>query len=194
MSHRIITISRELGCDGTTIGKKVAEKLGINCYDKEILDKIVEETGFSKDYVKEAGEYTHSILSAIFASRTNGPTNQDVIWSLQSNLILELAENESCVIVGRCADYILREHHDCIKVFIHANMDVREKRIAEKYGETKKSPKQRLKEKDKQRAAYYRFYTKTKWGQAQNYHITLDSGKLGIDKCVDIISELYRKL
>lgn len=97
-----------------------------------------------------------------------------------------------CVIVGRCADYILQDKAKCLKVFIHADMAFRAKRIVEVYGEREQSPEQRLRDKDKRRAAYHRFYTNMKWGYAQNYHITLDSGELGIDKCADIIADLYK--
>ena len=96
-----------------------------------------------------------------------------------------------CGIVGRCADYILRDKADCLKVFIHADMEFRAKRIVDVYGEREDSPEQRLKDKDKRRAAYHRFYTNMKWGHAQNYHITLDSGVLGIERCASIIRELY---
>ena len=96
------------------------------------------------------------------------------------------------VIVGRCADYILQDKAKCLKVFIHADMAFRAKRIVEVYGEREQSPEQRLRDKDKRRAAYHRFYTNMKWGYAQNYHITLDSGELGIDKCADIIADLYK--
>lgn len=120
-----------------------------------------------------------------------GPTNADYLWDIQYNLISELAEKGPCVIVGRCADYILRDKADCLKVFIHADMEFRAKRIAEVYGECEISSEQRLKDKDKRRAAYHRFYTDMKWGHAQNYHVTLDSGVLGMEKCVNIITQLY---
>ena len=192
MRNRVITISREFGSGGRTIGRKVAEKLGIPCYDAELIQKIAVETGFSESYIQEAGEYAPGgFLSNVFSSRTYGPTNEDYLWKVQYQVITELAEKESCVIVGRCADYILKDKADCLKVFIHADMDFRAKRIVEVYGERDLSPEQRLKDKDKRRAAYHRFYTNMKWGQAQNYHITLDSGKLGIDRCVDIIASLY---
>ena len=102
-----------------------------------------------------------------------------------------MAEKGPCVIVGRCADYILREKADCLRVFIHADLSFRAERIVKEYGEREESPEQRLKDKDKRRAAYHRFYTNMKWGHAQNYDVTLNSGTLGIDKCVDIIKELY---
>lgn len=192
MKNRVITISREFGSGGRTIGKKVAEKLGIPCYDAEIIQEMAKETGFAPDYVKEAGEYASgSFLSSTFSNRMFGPTNEDILWDCQYKIITQLAEKEPCVIVGRCADYILQDRADCLKVFIHADMDFREKRIVEVYGEREEAPEERLKDKDKRRAAYHRFYTNMKWGHAQNYHLTLDSGVLGIDKCVDIIAELF---
>ena len=192
MKNRVITISREFGSGGSTIGKKVAEKLGIPCYDAEIIQEMAKETGFAPDYVKEAGEYAPgSFLSAAFSNRMFGPTNEDILWEHQYKVITELAEKGPCVIVGRCADYILRDKADCLKVFIHADMKFRAERIVKVYGEREQSPEERLRDKDKRRAAYHRFYTNMKWGHAQNYHLTLDSGVIGIDKCVDIIAELY---
>ena len=192
MSNRVITISREFGSGGRTIGRRTAEKLGIPCYDAELIKKLAEESGFDADYIREEGEYASGgFLSAAFSNRTMGPTNQDRLWNMQSRIITELAEKESCVIVGRCADYILKEKADCLNVFIHASMEKRAERIVREYGERDETPEQRLKDKDKRRAAYHRFYTDMKWGHAQNYDLCLDSGTLGIDKCVDIISALY---
>lgn len=192
MSNRIITISREFGSGGRTIGKNVAARLNIPCYDADLIQKMAEESGFTTNYVKEESEYAYgSWLAPILSNRSMGPTNQDKLWNIQQKIILELAEKSSCVIVGRCADYILRDKADCLKVFIYASMEHRAKRIVEEYGEREETPEQRLKDKDKRRAAYHRFYTDMKWGHAQNYHICLDSGELGIDKCVEIISSLY---
>ncbi len=192
MKNRIITISREFGSGGRTIGKMVAEKLGIPCYDAEIIQKMADETGFAPDYVKEAGEYSPgSFLSAAFSNRMFGPTNEDILWQHQYRVITELAEKGPCVIVGRCADYILEDKADCLKVFIHADLEFRAKRIVEVYGERAESPEERIKDKDKRRAAYHRFYTNMKWGYAQNYDLTLNSGVLGIDNCVDIITKLF---
>lgn len=194
MSNRIITISREFGSGGRTIGKEAAAKLGIPCYDAELLEKIAKESGFAKDYIAEHSEYAAggSWISRAFSGRDyQGHSYQDDLWSIQHKIIRELAEKESCVIVGRCADYILRDKADCLRVFIHADLESRAKRIVEQYGERSDSPKKRLKDKDKRRATYYQFYTDMKWGDVHNYHISLDSGELGIDKCVDIISRLY---
>jgi cytidylate kinase len=194
MSNRIITISREFGSGGRTIGKMVAQKLGIHCYDAELLEKIAEESGFSKEYVAECGEYSvgkNWITNALSGRDYNGHSYQDDLWALQRKIILELAEKESCVIVGRCADYILKDTSDCLNVFIHADMEHRAKRIVEQYGERSESPEKRLRDKDKRRAAYYQFYTDRKWAEVKNYHIALDSGVLGIDKCVEILTDLY---
>ena len=193
MSNRIITISREFGSGGHTVGKKVAERLGIPCYDNELIQKIAEQSGFVEEYIKEEGEHVPQsswLASAFTGWNWNGPSNQDLLWTIQRNIILELAEKESCVIVGRCADFILRDKN-WLRVFIHASMEKRAVRIVNEYGERREAPEQRLKSKDKRRASYYRFYTDMKWGQSQNYHIALDSGELGLDKCADIICSLY---
>lgn len=194
MSNKIITISRQFGSGGRTIGKEVAAKLGIPCYDQELIEKIAEESGFAKEYIAERGEYTahSSWLGSAFSDRDfNGHSNQDYLWTVQRKIILELAEKGPCVIVGRCADYILRDKADCLTVFIHADTGKRAKRIVEQYGEREDAPEKRLKDKDKRRAAYYQFYTDLTWGAVQNYHVALDSGALGIEKCVEILVSLY---
>ena len=123
MKNRVITISREFGSGGRTIGKKVAEKLGIPCYDSQIIEEMAKETGFAPDYVKEAGEYVpSSFLSAAFSNRMFGPTNEDILWDHRYKVITELAEKGPYVIVGRCADFILQDKADCLKIFIHADM------------------------------------------------------------------------
>ncbi len=190
--NRVITISREFGSGGRTIGRKVAEKLGIPCYDAEIIEKIAEESGYSGDYIRKEGEgASDRWLSNLFSNRAMGPTNQDTIWVIQSRIIRELAEKGPCVIVGRCADYVLRGQADLLNVFIHADPQKRAERIVREYGERDASPLERIREKDRRRAAYHRFYTDLKWGHAQNYHLCLDSGVLGIDKCADLIASLY---
>ena len=194
MAHRIITVSREFGSGGRTVGKLVAEKLGIHCYDNELLEKIAEESGLAKEYIIERGEYTPKggWLATAFADRSvGGMSVQDYLWTVQRKLILEIAEKESCVIVGRCADYILQGKADLLTTFIHAPIEARAKRIVELYGERDESPEKRLRDKDKRRAAYYFFYTDMEWGKMQNYHIALDSNALGIDRCVDMIAALY---
>lgn len=194
MKQRIITISRQFGSGGRTIGKEVASRLGIPCYDQELIEKIAEKSGFAKEYIAEHGEHTThgSWLASMFSTRDmKGNSNQDHLWNIQRNVILELAEKESRVIVGRCADYILQDVADCLTVYIHAAPETRAERIVKQYGERSDSPEKRLKDKDKRRTSYYEFYTGLEWGAAQNYHLCLDSGVLGLDTCVDIITKLY---
>ena len=194
MSERILTISREFGSGGRTVGRMAATALHIPCYDQEILEELAKKSGFTQGYIREQGEYAAHAgwLSNALASRfSDGLTSQDRLWVLQRELILELAEKGPCVIVGRCADFILREKADCLTAFIHADMAFRAKRIVEVYGQRQDSPEKRLQDKDRRRAAYYQFYTDTRWGQARNYHIALDSGVLGIDRCAELLAKLY---
>lgn len=193
MSNRIITISRQFGSGGRTIGRELAARLGIPCYDQELIEKIAGKSGFAKEYVAARSEHGHSTWLATAVSDRDfyGHSHQDDLWAVQRKVILELAEKESCVIVGRCADYILRDQADCLRVFIHADMAHRAKRIVEQYGEQTDSPEKRLKDKDKRRAAYYQFYTDMKWGDMENYHVALDSGALGIETCVEFLAGLY---
>ena len=191
MKNRIITISREFGSGGRTIGKRTAEALGIPCYDRELIQKLAAKSGFSEVYIEDTGESAPGgFLASAFSHRYGEPNNANCLWKIQYQVITELAEQGPCVIVGRCADYILQDKADCLRVFIHADTKFRARRIVEEYGEREASPEQRLREKDKRRAAYHRFYTDMKWGHAQNYDITLNSGTLGIDRCVAIIKSL----
>lgn len=192
--NRVITISREFGSGGRTIGKLSAERLGIPCYDQELIEKIEEKSGLAKEYIAERGEYTlrGGWLANAFADRSlNGLSVQDYLWTIQRKTILELAEQGPCVIVGRCADYILDGRADLLKVFIHASIEARAKRIVEKYGESSEAPEKRLRDKDIRRSSYYHFYTDVEWGIAKNYDVALDSGTLGLERCVDIITSLY---
>lgn len=190
MKKRILTISREFGSGGRTIGKQLAEKLGIPCYDKELIEKLAEQTGLAKKYIEEQGEYAPSMnpFSYAFVGRgINGQSMSDYLWNEQRKKIREIADAESCVIVGRCADYILRDRDDVLNIFIHAPKADRAKRIVEVYGETGVEPVKRLREKDKKRAINYKYYTEQEWGRATNYHMTLDSSAFGIEGCVDLI-------
>lgn len=192
---KVIVISRQFGSGGRTVGREAASRLSIPCYDHEIIDKVAENCGFAKEYIEDNGEYANhsSWLGAVFdsSSHAGGMSNQDKIWIEQRKLILELSQNP-CVIVGRCADYILRDRDDVLKVFIHADDKFRAERIVKLYGEKPDKPEKRLKDKDKRRIAYYRNYTETEWGMASNYDIALDTSRLGIETCVNILVELYK--
>ena len=169
MGKRVITISREFGSGGRTIGKKTAKRLGIHYYDKELIRKIAEETGFCQEFVAKQGEEASSSnwffynLSQGQALGPNGMSMADYLWSVQYKLIRQLADKEPCVILGRCGDYVLEEREDCIHVFIHASMERRAQRIVRLYGETDKKPVKRLEEMDKKRSLYYRHYTGREW-------------------------------
>lgn len=193
MSKKIITISREFGSGGRSIGKAVAEKLNFSYYDKEIIEKVAQETGFSQEFISEQGEYSPSKnkFAYSFVGRDiNGMSTNDYLWKAQRKIILDIADTKSCVIVGRCADYILKDRTDCLNVFIHADKTIRAERIVTLYGETAQSPEKRLNDKDKKRRINYKYYTEQDWGMSQNYNLSLDSGYIGIDKCVDIIVDL----
>lgn len=191
MKNRVITISREFGSGGRTIGKLTAEALGIPCYDQETITQLMAENGFSEEYVQEYGEYYTQGWINSFLGRTNGPTKQDQLWMFQRKTVIELAEKGPCVFVGRCADYILRDTADCLTTFIHADMDKRAERIVRVYGEQDILPKERLSMKDKRRAAYYQYYTDMRWGDVRNYHVAMDSGVLGIERCAEMLAKLF---
>lgn len=194
MSIRIITIGREFGSGGRTMGKALADKLGIPCYDSEIIEKVAEQSGFDTEYIDKKSENARGTkMSGLFRSNYYyKSSDEDIIWSIQSRVIREIAEQESCVIVGRCADYVLRDRDDVLKVFVCADMESRKERIVELYGENDEPAEKRIKDKEKRRASYYQLYTDMKWGDARNYDICLNSGALGIDKCVDILYNICK--
>lgn len=200
MDTKIITISREFGSGGRTIGREVAKLLNIPFYDKELVDQIALESGFAPTFVEEHGEHspTRNRFAYAFSHQTvpgvmNGMSTADFLWSVQCNVIMQLADKGSCVIVGRNADYILKDRENVLDVFIHADMDFRADRIVRLYGESEKSPEARLQEKDKRRKVNYQHYTGQVWGMAENYDLCLNSAVLGIDNCIKIIAEMAKK-
>lgn len=199
MEKKIITISREFGSGGRSIGRQVANVLGIPFYDKELVDQIAMESGFAPKFVEENGEHSPGLtrLSYAFTPQgipgvMNGLSTADFLWNIQCGVILQLADQGPCVIVGRNADYILKDRPDAFHVFIHASMDFRADRIVRLYGESEKSPEARLQEKDKRRRVNYQHYTGREWGMAQNYNICLDSSAIGVDQCARIIADLVK--
>lgn len=189
---KIITISREFGSGGRTVAKAVAERMGYSYYDKDLIEKAAEESGLSREYIEKHGEAApgRSVFSYTFIGRdSQGVSIGDYLWNVQRKIIEDIAGKGDCVIVGRCADYILREWDRCLHVFIHASGKFREERIVSLYGESGDSPEKRLREKDRARAMNYKYYTDRTWGMAQNYHLTLCSSELGIDRCADMIVE-----
>jgi len=195
MSIRIITISREFGSGGRTIGKELADRLSIPCYDSEIIEKVAEKSGFDKEYIlKKSDNLRNTPLSGIFKSNYYyKSSDEDIIFDIQSKIIKDIAEKESCVIVGRCADYILRDRDDILKVLICSDTTARIKRINEVYGQTNESTEKRIRDKDKRRTTYYQLFTDMKWGDARNYDLSLNSGKLGLKRCVDILFDICKE-
>ena len=202
MSKQIVTISREFGSGGRSVGRRVAELLDVPYYDKELVKQVAVETGFDEKFIEQEGEYAspwQSLLSYAFAGGGSGPrqhmnglSTSDFLWVIQCRVILELADKGPCVIVGRCADYILRERADVLNVFIHAPIPHRADRVVRLYGESDLAPEKRLEEKDKRRRAYYKHYADREWGMSQNYHLSLDASLVGIERCAQMILDVAR--
>lgn len=199
MSKKVITISREFGSGGRSIARMVAERLGYTYYDKALVELIAKESGYSEDFVELRGEDATSKSSFLFnLSRSGGgshdgiPGIADKLYVIQHNTIKRISSEGPCVIVGRCSDYILKDHPDAFHVLIHAETAFKADRIVSLYGEREGSPEKRLEEKDKKRQVYYKNFTGRIWGLSKNYDLSLNSGKLGIENCVDVIVSLAK--
>ena len=204
MGNYIYTIGRELGSGGYTVAKLLAERLGIRLYDKELLAQAAKDSGFCEEIFENHDERpTNSFLySLVMDTYTGGnysaapfldmPLNHKVFLA-QFETIKKIAEKESCVIVGRCADYALSDNPNCINVFIHADLDVRIKNVSRNLNITENKARDIINKTDKQRASYYNYYTSKKWGDSKSYNLSLDAGKLGTDNCVEMILK-FREL
>ena len=192
MQRRIITISREFGSGGRFIGEEVAKKLGIAYYDKNIISQIAEESGLSPEYIQEGAELSpkKGLFAYAFAGRDiTGKSIEDIVYEAQRKVILELAEKESCVIVGRNADFILQDRDDVLNVFIHGNMPEKTQRISRLYNVSEQEAVKMMADVDKRRMINYNFYTEQRWGKASNYTLCLNSSQLGYERCEEIIME-----
>lgn len=200
MAKSIITISREFGSGGRTIGRLVAEKLGYKFYDSEIIDRVIKESGLSREIVEKYDEYaTHrsSFLYSIAINPANasgdtyhGSSFASQVHIAQIKVINEIANEGKCVIIGRGADYILRDRDDVFNVFIFADVKFKCERVISLYGETDKKIEDRIKEKDTKRRVFYRSFAMREWGVYQNYHMMLDSSAIGLERCVDMIADV----
>ena len=200
MKKKIVTISRQYGSGGRYIGENLAKAMGVPCYDEKLIDMVAKESGFAQSFVAEKGErMTGSLLfniasSLSFAnnvfSTNNGVTLQDEIYFTQNRIIKELADKGPCVIVGRCADYILREREDCLNVFIFADNESKIERAEKYFNITREEAPAVLTKKDKARANHYKYYTDQEWGMASNYDLCLNSGLIGIEGCVKAIQQV----
>ena len=192
MAKKIITISREFGSGGRFIGEEVAKKLGIKYYDKDIIGQIAEQSGFSPEYIRENAELSpkKGLFAYAFAGRDiTGKSVEDMVYEAQRKVIMEIAEKESCVIIGRNADFILKDRDDVLNVFIHGAESEKVKRICKLYHVTETDAIKMMTYIDKRRMTNYRFYTDQKWGMAGNYTLSLNSSQLGYDRCEQIVIE-----
>ena len=195
MAKRIITISREFGSGGRFIGEKVAKKLGITYYDKNIISEIAEKSGLSPEYIQESAELSpkKGLFAYAFAGRDiTGKSVEDMVYEAQRKVILELAEKESCVIIGRNADFILRDWNDVLNVIINGDMPEKIQRIMDLHNVEEKEAVKMMADIDKRRMTNYNFYTDQKWGKASNYTLCLNSSQLGYDRCEAIIMECVK--
>ena len=195
MAKRIITISREFGSGGRFIGEEVAKKLGIAYYDKNIIGQIAEKSGLSPEYIQENAELSpkKGLFAYAFSGRDiTGKSVEDMVYEVQRNIILELAEKEPCVIIGRNADYILKDRDDVLNVFIHGDMPEKIRRITGLYNVKEKETVKMMADTDKRRRTNYNFDTDQNWGKASNYTLCLNSSQLGYDRCEMIIMECVK--
>lgn len=197
--NKVITISREYGAGGHTIGKQVAQELGIELYDRDIVRETVQASGYDTETVQQEEEEvskTSAFLKSILSNSAYYPNTQDAIHDVQQAVILRYAQQGPCVILGRCADEILRTSGiPCLNVFIHASEIHRAERMRKETGITDTTELQRLiVRKDHLRRNYYNHYTGKQWGDSHNYHLTLDSGVLGDGLCVQMIVAAARSM
>ena len=199
MKHNIITIGREYGSGGHEVGARLAERLGMKFYDKELIKIAADKMGCCEHFVENNNEKTPGLFARSMTFSRGGTYTQlspeDNIYVCQSLAVRELAEEGNCVIVGRCADYILRERDDVVNIFVHASIDDRVSRKM-MLSETEKSAsaiKKEIAAQDKRREKYYNFYTGRRWGDSRNYHIAIDTSKIGVDGAVDVIVNYIEK-
>lgn len=203
MGHQVYTIGREFGSMGKAVGEKLAERLGISFYDKELLQHAAKESGFCEEIFenhdeKPTNSFLYSLVMDTYSAGNYStapfldmPLNHKVFLA-QFDTIKKIAEQEPCVIVGRCADYALANNPDVMNIFVHAELDDRIKLISKRLDITENKAKDLILKNDKQRASYYNYYTCKKWGDARSYDLTLNTSKISVDDCVDMIID-FRK-
>lgn len=190
MDKKIITISREFGSGGRFIGEEVAKKLGFACYDKNIIGQIAEKSGLAPEYIRESAELSpkKGLFAYAFAGRDiTGKSVEDLVYETQRKVILELTEKESCVIIGRNADFILKDRDDVLNVFIYGDLPEKVERICRLYHVSEQEAVRMMMDIDKRRMTNYNFYTEQKWGKASNYTVCLNSSRIGYERCEEII-------
>ena len=203
MGYKVYTIGREFGSMGQLIGEKLAERLGIKCYDKELLQQAAKESGFCEEIFenhdeKPTNSFLYSLVMDTYSAGNYAaapfldmPLNHKVFLA-QFDTIKNLAEKESCVIVGRCADYALANNSDVLNIFVRADFEDRVKLIAKRSNTTENKAKDLILKSDKQRASYYNYYTSKKWGDTSSYDLTINTSKISVDNAVDLILDFRR--
>ena len=202
MNEYVIAIGRQFGSGGRSIGEKLANKLGISFYDKELISIAAKESGVNPEIFENVDEKAaNSLLYSLsmgmysfgngFSAMGDLPVN-DKLYLLQHQIIREIAEKENCVIVGRCADYILSNNPKCVKIFVYAPMEFRKEQSIKKHGIDAARAEHIINKTDKSRANYYSFYSGQKWGMASNYDLCIDSSKLDEDKIVELIADYIK--
>ena len=195
--NTIITIGRQFGSAGREIGEKVAKKLNIPFYDKELLSRAAKESGFCEEMLNTHDErptnsFLYNLVMDTYSFGYNSSAFVDMpishkVFLAQFDTIKKIAAEGPCVIVGRCADYALSDYDNCVHVFIHGDEDVKVKRIMEKYNLKEKAAKDMISKKDKQRQSYYNYYSSKKWGRSDTYDLSINSSKLGIEGTANLI-------
>lgn len=187
--HIVVTISREYGSGGRYIGRLIADKLGIKFYDKDLVTKISKKTGLTEEYI-ENNEQTRSTLATLGGTEL---TNADELFISESQEIEKLADKESCVIIGRCSDFVLKDRDDVLKIFIYSSMEDKIKRAIEFYGVNKEKAEKEIKKIDKLRANHYKYYTEREWKDYSNYDLCINSDNLGVEKSADLICKIIKE-
>lgn len=192
----IISIGRQFGAGGRRVGQALAKRLGITYYDKELILEAAKEYGFAPEFFEQNDEksasFSGNVLQWMESLVTGGMgsknfLSQDALFEMQSSAIRKIAEEKSCVIVGRCSDYVLRDNPNCVSVFLHSTDEDRAQRIQERSQISKEEAIDKMRSQDKKRAAYYNFYSNKTWGDSATYDLSLNVSALGVEKCVDII-------
>ena len=199
MTNTIITIGREFGSGGCEIGHKLAEKLGIKCYDKDMLDLAAKESGICEEIFeshdeKPTSSFLYSLVMDTYSMGYSGNTYTDMpinhkVFLAQFDAIKKIADEGPCILVGRCADYALESYPNVVSIFIRADMEDRIRRVATRLDLTDAKAKDLINKTDKKRASYYNYYTNKKWGDAESYDICINSSKFGVDGCVKAIKD-----
>ncbi len=198
--NRIITVGRQFGSNGRAIAKRLAELLGIKFYDKDLIAMAAERTNIHPERVQELDEkpvnrWVYGIPGdPLNPAYVNSLPINDILFEAQCQVIKDLAEKEECIIVGRCADYVLKDHPLCRNIFIYAPLDKRIEVIADRFSLSEKDARNLIKKTDKQRKYYYNYYTDGHWGEMDNYQMAFDSSVLGIDRTADMLCTMFESL